>query len=352
MSFKPDQLNAVLTFVNHTSQTVGFHLLSKDSRGATCLEGLPSGGCQGLSMERSKANLGLCTVWTRIQSLSISTVAPHSEWKVRVQSNHGLLLDTRVESKVTCTYHLDFNFEQDCMDTYRMEILESPYRMAATTDHASLSIRPLFQEKSNPPASFAIPTTSDAFSAFASKITTLIGAGSSDANVTPESLRPYATTPFPLHAALADYADLNVIEALLSADPGSASVVGTLVFEQDDTETGLLPLHLAACFLVRDEGRDQTVIKHLLSLNPNAASEPATSRRLLPLHMAVIAGAHHSVVDLLWKAYPKGDAIRDASGLVPRDYILKTLTLPRLVARLGTSEANQQDLPSHCLVFD
>ena len=349
MSLKPDPLNAVLTIVNHTSQTVGFQVLSKDSRGATRLEGKPSEGCKGLSMERSKASLGLCTVWTRIQSLSISSVAPQSEWKVRAQSNHGLLLDTKVGSEVVCTYHLDFDFEQDCADEYRIEILENPYRVSSTTGHASLTTRPLFQQEKEPAPTFPIPlpSTSDALSALRSGISTLMGSS----KVSEARLRPYTASEFPLHAGLADYADLEVIEALLERDPASASVIGTLVFDQDDTESGLYPLHLASCFVVRDDERDATIIRHLLRLHPTAISEPATSRRLLPLHMAIIAGASHAIVDLLWKAYPKGESIRDGDGRVPRDYLLESLSLPRLVQRLGATKSTHQDLPSHCHVF-
>uniref|UniRef100_A0A6C0I8C0 Uncharacterized protein n=1 Tax=viral metagenome TaxID=1070528 RepID=A0A6C0I8C0_9ZZZZ len=113
----------------------------------------------------------------------------------------------------------------------------------------------------------------------------------------------------PLHVACRSSASFEVIDMLLRAYPQAA--------RERVASTGMLPLH---CALLSHSPTDLRIVKALLDLFPESASDALTSyphQGKLALHLACEKGESLGVITALMKAYPAAVSTKDFNDKVP-----------------------------------
>ncbi|KAG1666975.1 hypothetical protein FOA52_004258 [Chlamydomonas sp. UWO 241] len=128
----------------------------------------------------------------------------------------------------------------------------------------------------------------------------------------------------PLHVALSNKAEPEVMSALLAAHPTGAA-------EKDST--GNLPLHLAFMKHAVPE-----VLSLLLAAHPTSAAEENT-HGYLPLHLALANKAAPEVVSALLEAHPSGAAKKNIYGHSPLHLALANKAAPEVVFALLAAHA-------------
>jgi ankyrin repeat protein len=109
----------------------------------------------------------------------------------------------------------------------------------------------------------------------------------------------------PLHSAIRNGADHEVVRALVKARPEAISdLCGS---------SGLTPARLAA---LTTGPQQLEVLRYLLEVDEQELSTPDGNGRMM-LHDAVEAGASAGILTFLWKGYPQAIASKDHSGKLP-----------------------------------
>ena len=111
----------------------------------------------------------------------------------------------------------------------------------------------------------------------------------------------------PLHLACEAQAPPTVIRALLSANPDAVKAKG---------QRGYLPLHYAC----NSPYATEKVVSLLLTANPAAAAEKGDNG-MLPLHLVCKAGASEDAVDAILAAHPEGLYVPNEDNRFPIDYV-------------------------------
>ena len=129
---------------------------------------------------------------------------------------------------------------------------------------------------------------------------------------------------FLLHDCLKFYPSVSFVETIYDAYPDAVRLHCST--GADSPVRGGLPLHFAMCYPCRPD-----VVRFLLRVYPEAALQPTTDTRELPLHIAVkkrYTGRWDSkleILDLLVKEAPSSLMMRSDSGHSPADVAVMTL---------------------------